>query len=358
LNTAQPPLRGHLHQHEDGALDGWCWAPDRPTDRLVVEVLVEDRVAVSMVAAMFRSDVLAQGCGDGCHGFALRLPPGLNAAGECLITARERRSRRVFGRAVRRFPGEPPGVARIAAVEADLAGAWSQAATLRARLAAPLPSTSARVALGQLAGQLTLRAGLRVCTPAPLHLPRPSSNPSLGIVLTPPDAATARQQLAALRPVLGTVDAEVLLADAGADPDTARLPAEARHLRYLRDPAASAPGEALALAEAGLRARWLILLAAAAPSGASVLALARALAGGAGGVVPADGEGPVLAMPAPLGLVLGAERTLLAECVPSGLGLPPSPGAAAAALALRLRLMGRPVLRVAEPHEPAASRCA
>ena len=58
-------LRGDLKERIDGGFEGWCWAPGRPDERLLIDLLVNDTVAASIVAAAFRRDLLTRGIGDG-----------------------------------------------------------------------------------------------------------------------------------------------------------------------------------------------------------------------------------------------------------------------------------------------------
>ncbi|MBN9509694.1 MAG: hypothetical protein J0I21_11345 [Alphaproteobacteria bacterium] len=336
--VAAAPLQGDLYQRADGAFDGWCFAPDRPDERLVVEVLVNDTVAVSMVAAMFRRDLLLRGCGDGYHGFLVRLPPNFPpAASECVITARERRSRRVFGRLLR--PGPPPGTARLARLADEAAALVAALERLPARrgTAAPL-----RTALGALAEELG--ASRRV-----LWLP-PVAAPRLTLALPVEDTATALWQIRALAPAAAEIGLEIVAVDrSGA---AAALPALVRNLLYRR-----APGDPAAVleiaAEAG-RGAWLALADAAEPSAAALLALANALPAAGRGVFinaallpPAAGgdDAATLRLPAPLGFGLACDRGFWRDAGP----LEGGAARAGAALALRAHLLGAPLWRVLEP---------
>jgi hypothetical protein len=337
------PLEGDLYLRADGALDGWCYAPERPDERLVVELLVNDRVAVSMVAAMFRRDLLLRGCGDGYHGFLVRLPPNFpQAAGECLITARERRSQRVFGRLLR--PGPPAEAARLARLADEAAGLVAALSDLRAGGGADSRVAPLRAALGTLAGELSAVALRRA-----LVLPRRDA-PRLTLGLIVADAATALGQIRALAPALAEIGGEIVAIDPAGS--AAPLPMQVRNLLYLRAPAE--PAAALqAAAETG-RGAWLMLAGATpAPSAAALLALAHGLPRGGRGVLVADAQFPraaappaaILRLPAPLGFVLACDRDFWRAAGPIDATREP----AGEALALRAHLLGVPLLRVAEP---------
>jgi hypothetical protein len=326
VDTATDSLLGDLRERADGGYDGWCFDPSRPTERLIVEIFVNDVPAAAMVAGLFRRDLLALG-GDGRHGFVLALPANVpGAEGECLISARERRTDRVFGRMLRRFPARVPAAEeRVAALEARVAALRSSVEDVGARLgAAPGQAARLRAAFGELAERLA---------PAPASGHKPSvAAPRLALLL-PGGAA----QAAALRPALGETAADVL--PVGREE---RLDA------------------ALARAAAESRASMLVLFGdAAAPSAAALLALSRALAEADPAValgpaalhlavrrgLPAFGREVML--PARLGLRVACARDAWASL--AWPALPEDAGEAALALGRRARLLGLAVLGVAEP---------
>ncbi len=369
-------LHGDLQERADGGFEGWCWAPGRPAERLRVDLLVNGSPAASMIAAMFRRDLFVRGCGDGRHGFALRLPEGADPGiDECLITAQEHRSGRVFGQILRSGGGRrPPGLTRVGVLARSAEALGLDVAALhagsdRARVSAPL-----RIAFATLAARLSARAtggataqAPEAAVPAALRagLPR-VADPLLTLLLVAGRAAGTLDRIAALAPALADAAAEILLADTGADPATALLPAAVPRLRYLRDRAAGCPAAVLRLAAAAARGRVLVLLDAtpAAPSAAALLALARAVAaapevlllatGVAAAAPPAPPPLPTrLRLPAAIGVLLGGERRLWQAL---GAGAPVRPGgtlAACADLALRARLLGHPWQLVQEPPPPA-----
>jgi hypothetical protein len=353
-------LLGDLRERADGSFGGWCWAPERPTERLIVDLLVNDTAAASIVAATFRRDLLSRGIGDGRHGFTLRLPANFpEASGEYFLTARERRSGTVFGRVLRAAPGGArrdggAAVDRLAAAVDDL---WQRLATARTPHGEALPSARFRGALGDLAVRLAARSGHAIWRPPPIVLPD-LPMPALTVVLAVADAAAALRQIAALAPAARLAEAEVLAVDAGADPDAALLPARVRNLRYLRV-AAGAPAVNLAAA-AARGARLLLLDPPAEPSAAALLACSRVAArlpglllgpSGAAAVARVAARLPVAAaLPARLGVTLCIERAAWPALGPLDPALHDGAGLEYADLAFRAQLLGLPVHALTEPH--------
>jgi hypothetical protein len=331
------PLLGDLRERPDGGFDGWCWAPARPQERLVVDLLVGDSPAVSMVAAMFRRDLLARGCGDGHHGFSLRLPANLVPAdAECLISARERQSGRVFGRVLRTGPGRrPPQVPQLAAT-ADAVAALEQEVASRHAVRTASPAVRMRTALGQLSAILAARTA--DAHPRPV-LPQVEA-PVFTVVLRAGIAADALRCIAALSPALEYARAELLVADSAGD-----------------------PGQALRVAAQTARGHVLVLLDAtsATPSAAALLALARAVAAAPATLLLSESvattaaslaplpTAETLLLPARLGVLIGGERALWQEIGAAPLTPDAPPLLACVDLALRGRLLGRPWLLVREP---------
>jgi hypothetical protein len=363
-------LLGDLQERSDGGFEGWCWAPGRPAERLQVDLLVNGTPAVSMVAAMFRRDLSVRGCGDGRHGFALRLPEGADpGTGECLITARERRSGRVFGQILRSGGGRrPPGLARADALAVSVDALALDVASRRAARDQKAVAAPLRAALGQLSVTLTAQAAAprSAAIPAALRAGLPFvAAPLLTLVLVARRATGTLGRIAALSPALADAAAEILVADPGTDPAAALLPAAVPRLRYLRDGEAARPDSALRLAAAAARGRVMVLLdaAPASPSAAALLALARAVAAAPAPLLLAAAVAAVappappplpspLRLPATLGLLIGGERPLWRAL---GAIDPVPPGAtltACADLALRARLLGHPWQLVQEPMLP------
>jgi|GEM_PF-6201173 len=67
-------MTGRVDQFSKGVLTGWAWAPDFPTRRLSLSILVDRNEIARVTADLFRNDLLEQGVGDGRHGFVTYLP--------------------------------------------------------------------------------------------------------------------------------------------------------------------------------------------------------------------------------------------------------------------------------------------
>ena len=92
----------------DGVLQGWCWNPNRPAERLVVEILINERIVSAFVASRFREDLPGRNIGDGYYGFITTIAKSLLDAGDdFVISARERSSAYCFWRQVRGESGLP-----------------------------------------------------------------------------------------------------------------------------------------------------------------------------------------------------------------------------------------------------------
>lgn len=366
-------LKGDLRERVDGGFEGWCWAPERPEERLVVDLLVNDTLAASIVAAVFRRDLQLRGIGDGRHGFSLRLPPNLpEANGEHIVTARERASGFVIGRVLRGAGADMPGADRLEGVTDAMDGLWRRLDAARAARSVPAAADRLREALGVLAGRLAARhatrraegdvdPGVYACGP-PIALPDLRA-PDLSVVLRAGGGLATLRRLAALAPAADLAGAEIIVVDPGLDPYAALLPAQVRNLRYLRDPDARTTAAAANLAAPMARGARLLLLddGPAAPSAASLFALARAAAGDA----PALLLGPAataaleragetrppeaVRLRGRLGVALCVDRALWADLGPLDTALHDGAALECADLAFRARLLGLPVLSVGEP---------
>jgi hypothetical protein len=72
LGTARRRVEGLIEGVRDGLLYGWCCLT-RSAEPVTLEVLVDDRVALTMVADTFRQDLLDAQIGEGSHGFFVPL---------------------------------------------------------------------------------------------------------------------------------------------------------------------------------------------------------------------------------------------------------------------------------------------
>jgi hypothetical protein len=372
-------LKGDLRERVDGGFEGWCWAPDRPDARLVVDLLVNDTLAASIVAAVFRRDLQLRGIGDGRHGFALRLPPNLaETTGEHIVTARDRATGVVFGRVLRGAADEAHGGDRLAAIAETMDGLWQRLETVRAAEQAPAAVSRLRDALGILAGRLAARHAVHRAADdvdpgvhadgQPILLPHLPA-PVLSIVLRAASAPAALRCLAALAPAADLAGAEFIVVDPGLDPFSALLPARVRNVRYVRDTAAATLAAAANVAAAAARGTRLLVLGETtpSPSAASLLALARAAARAAPAVLLGQaaaaamvraGERPpaeAARLRGRLGVAVCIDRALWRDLGPLDTDLHDGAGLECADLAFRARLLGLDVRAVAEPAAAVAA---
>ena len=220
-------VQGALHFAAPARLSGWCTLPEQPAWRATIDIVVNGTLVASMVAAQ-RSDG-----GDGRNGFSLDLRTVPPASITTVIEAREQGSALVFGRIVL-FPEHlaAPIEHRLGALDTSV-------------LRAPIKSAAAaRVGISEAMGALgrdLARHGQPDCTTERNRLAhlmprlRLSEQPALSLILpAAPNADQTLHWLACLQPVCDSIDAELLLADDGADPASVLLPQLMRQLRYLR----------------------------------------------------------------------------------------------------------------------------
>jgi hypothetical protein len=90
-------IEGRLQVGTKRSYVGWCWTPDDPSRRLVIEILCDGEVALELRADQFNADPASRHIGDGRHGFTFTssdLPPI-----SCqVVEVREKNSRYMFGR--------------------------------------------------------------------------------------------------------------------------------------------------------------------------------------------------------------------------------------------------------------------
>jgi hypothetical protein len=68
-------IRGAVDNVGAKKIYGWAWYPDRPEERLTVEIRLGDEVMLSSTADFARSDLPQAGIGDGNHAFEIQLTP-------------------------------------------------------------------------------------------------------------------------------------------------------------------------------------------------------------------------------------------------------------------------------------------
>jgi hypothetical protein len=119
---------GEAELDSDGVLHGWCWDAQRPHERLLLDVSINNEVVASVISSRFREDVRDRKFGDGYHGFHIILTKFLGLApGGARVNLYERRSGHSFWhKIIGEFP-LPEGLeGRIAACRVELDRlAWS-----------------------------------------------------------------------------------------------------------------------------------------------------------------------------------------------------------------------------------------
>jgi hypothetical protein len=70
-------VQGSLDVVGSTAIEGWAMDTTKPTNPVTVDLYDGDALLASVPAKVFRQDLLAAGRGDGNHGFAFPVPPGL-----------------------------------------------------------------------------------------------------------------------------------------------------------------------------------------------------------------------------------------------------------------------------------------
>jgi hypothetical protein len=358
---------------ETREIGGWCWAPDRPDERLIVDILADDTVIASMVAGQPDSRLLNSGIGDGLHAFSTRLPDSVEDY-QC-ISVRERGT----GHEVARITaGEMGGFDPFAARIQHLADTVGDADDIVRGLEEAAEGTDIRASLHRFGWRLRARARLAgPATPAAIdraaarrmlrdrgsRLQVPAvSRPDVSLLLTPLSAGRAMDMIAGLAPALAGLRAEIVVVDTGADPLTSLLPASVRHLRYVStqgdDPdtlaAETARGRLLVfLDDTGTPPSAAALLDACAAAGDDTVLAGRRceeLLQRYGGVAPDTYARHALS--GVLGLRLALSRTLLTALGPVDPILAAVAGLPAADLVLKADLLSMRVVVVAEPVRP------
>jgi hypothetical protein len=230
-----PEILGEVALDPDGVLHGWCWSPARPAERLTLDILVDGRVAASVVASRFREDVRDRKFGDGYHGFTLALTRQLARLEQAgIVAARERASGQVFWQTLRGNFAVPADFAvRVAAMAAGIGGC----AGMLPAPAAPDAGAGRMVAaaIGAAGRILAARGGSVPAPPARVTLAYAAATRVTVILDAGDDAERDFATIAAAAKVLAAIQAELLLIDGGADPRCAMLAARVGNLRYFHD---------------------------------------------------------------------------------------------------------------------------
>ena len=82
------PLRGLLERTDPNLITGWAIDDANPGVPVELEVLIDDESAGSLLARVFREDLLKAGIGDGCHSFWLYLPQRLSPLADHVLRIR------------------------------------------------------------------------------------------------------------------------------------------------------------------------------------------------------------------------------------------------------------------------------
>ncbi len=242
-------LDGEVQLGADGVLQGWCWNPNRPTERLVLEILIDERIVSTFVASRFRDDLRGRNIGDGYYGFIATLTKSLLDAGDrFVVSVRERASGCCFWREVRGESGLPYDFAgRLAEVRQRFSRiAWSS--RFRTRSAASLPlkistdlgtlGTHLRVAKGIDTRHLQPIARARTALleeipPAVLEI-FPFSKVAV-IIIADSTSNVVLSAISAVVPALKSIEASLLLIDRGSNAEVALAPTLFGNLRYIRE---------------------------------------------------------------------------------------------------------------------------
>ena len=242
-------IDGDAELGDDGVLQGWCWNAQKPNERPVVEVLIDDRIVSTSIASRFREDLRTRKIGDGYYGFMTTLSRTLAEAGvRFVVTARERGSGRCFWRHIRgthALPGDFPK--RLDALRERLSGIARSPAfpalgdtSLAAGLADELGGLGARLnetGIGTGNSSPLRRARrqlLRRIAPATLEaIPHPRAALVLVAGSTSEGALPA---VAGLAPQIRELSVSLTLVDRGARSDTALAPSLFGNLNYVFDP--------------------------------------------------------------------------------------------------------------------------
>ena len=244
----QVPVLGALSRSASHRLEGWCWSPARPADRLVVEITVNDRTISAVVAASLSVELRDTGIGDGFHAFSVPFPALPPNARYTVIEAREKSTLLIFGRlVVGKRTASGIEESRLSSLEGEVTelhaalGEWER----RPRAA----STASH--FGDLGHLLTHRSR---------HPTGPVSEGFVGLEIAVQKLAAARQfdlplfrrprlsvvvgagqafgetyaSIQALGPQLECAEAELIISDDGSVPSHALLCQKIGNLGYLR----------------------------------------------------------------------------------------------------------------------------
>jgi hypothetical protein len=253
-NLPATPPAGFLEAvSEDGQVVGWAWYPDRPDERVELEILVDDRVAGTMVAGLYRADVAKAGNGEGCYGFSWPLSHSvLTLPHDVTISARDKATGHILPQPrLFRKKAVADAVTRINELENDvrlLRGAIAAlerrggqddrgAAELFKTVGGFFAELAAASAAGTPPGQLrTLKSAVADVTAslAPFAFPICATPDITIFVEAVGPAASIHDSLRAVQESIGAARAEVFLLDEELSDDAPLLPLVVQNMRYAR----------------------------------------------------------------------------------------------------------------------------
>lgn len=67
-------LQGHIDAIESGRIYGWAWNPEKPDQRISIDIYLRGDLIGSVLADRFRQDLMDIKVGDGNHAFVFDLP--------------------------------------------------------------------------------------------------------------------------------------------------------------------------------------------------------------------------------------------------------------------------------------------
>jgi hypothetical protein len=257
-------VTGQFRRQPDGALEGWCWSPDRPDARLVVEIIADATVVCFVRADSDVGEIVPRGVGDGRHAFIVRPGEKTIPGDATLLSAREAGTGRIFGRLrLRAWRAVDPRFDQFAASldalraqlprpDDDRTGVVRAGfAMVGARLACPSDGRSGA------AGRLFARAH-----PAARRTVQgaPSAAPKATIVLWARRAEQAAAAATTSRPAAPSPPAELFIVDSGHDPRASLLPTIIRDATFLNRPGGCSLDAALWSAASEARGGCLVLI--------------------------------------------------------------------------------------------------
>jgi hypothetical protein len=241
---------GEAQLGADGVLQGWCWNPNRPTERLVLEILINERIVSTFVASRFREDLRDRDIGDGYYGFIATLTKSLVDAGDnFVISARERGSGSCFWRQVTGESGLPQD---FAARFAEVRHRFSRVARSSRFRTLGTSSFTSRVSteLGALGMHLRPETRLDNGYLPPIARARSAllqqtarvdieiiRSPKVAVIIIADSTSNdVLSTISAVVPTLTIIGASLLLIDRGSNADVALAPSIFGNLRYIFDP--------------------------------------------------------------------------------------------------------------------------